>query len=298
MPPNLEGSKAYPKTFRGSRILYSPWFPGGGVICRCRVKHMWHSTRDRNALPIHGDTTQQHTTTMKTNIHATAIILSFLSTTLGAMAEMSTTPPPSGGFHAANIPSTPADAKPQQPQPPATNAAPAATAAAATPSPAAAPAKPASAAAPAASATPTPAPMPPAPAQAAPAASQKPAPAARTARVHQVARGDTLSGIAHKYRVPLRLLISHNQPAIKDPNTIRIGQTVAIPAIPAKSVPAELPPVAAGPKAPPSRPARADAEATARGTSKAGGTKVAPKPLAVTNTPPMEIRVTFYDRAR
>ena len=85
----------------------------------------------------------------------------------------------------------------------------------------------------------------PAPVVAAPAA---PAPAAVT---YKVVKGDTFGGIAHRNGIKLAMLQKAN-PSITDPNKLRIGQTVNIPA-PA-AVPAAAPAPAAAKPAPAAAP--------------------------------------------
>ncbi len=65
-----------------------------------------------------------------------------------------------------------------------------------------------------------------------PAAGAAPVPATGTAtpsatRVHVVARGETLQGIARQYGVTVQALMSANQ--ISNPNLIRVGQKLVIP---------------------------------------------------------------------
>ena len=88
----------------------------------------------------------------------------------------------------------------------------------------------------------------PAPVVAAPAA---PAPAAVT---YKVVKGDTFGGIAHRNGIKLAMLQKAN-PSITDPNKLRIGQTVNIPA-PA-AVPAAVPAAAPAPAAAKPAPAAA-----------------------------------------
>lgn len=58
-------------------------------------------------------------------------------------------------------------------------------------------------------------------------------------RVHVVAPGETLSGIAARYATSIAALVQHN--AIRDPNRVRIGTRLTIPnAPPATGVPARL----------------------------------------------------------
>lgn len=50
----------------------------------------------------------------------------------------------------------------------------------------------------------------------------------KTISVHEVGKGDTLSGIANKYDVPVDRILSRNPKLKKDPNSLRVGQELLI----------------------------------------------------------------------
>mgnify|MGYP000153248846 CR=1 FL=1 len=50
-----------------------------------------------------------------------------------------------------------------------------------------------------------------------------------TGTTHVVAPGETLSGIADRYRRPLRALLAANR--LQDPHALRAGQTLTIPGV-------------------------------------------------------------------
>ena len=61
-------------------------------------------------------------------------------------------------------------------------------------------------------------------------------------------KGDTLSGVASKFKVPLAALTAANSATIPNPNRVREGQTVTVPDAKAAQV-ATAKPIAAGPSA-------------------------------------------------
>jgi N-acetylmuramoyl-L-alanine amidase len=80
-------------------------------------------------------------------------------------------------------------------------------------------------------------------ASAAPTSAPAPVPVAPAPATHQVARGETLTGIAARYGTSIAALASAN--GIGNPSYIRAGQVLAIPGAPAAQPAAAAPPAAA-----------------------------------------------------
>jgi LysM repeat protein len=57
-----------------------------------------------------------------------------------------------------------------------------------------------------------------------------------TPTTYTVKKGDTLSGIAAKYKVTVDDLLAAN-PDFKDPNSLQIGDKIVIPLAPSQTIP-------------------------------------------------------------